>query len=85
MRRAILYVLLCVLALTLTASPALACLQFRESQIQEREFKSNYLDQPSPVESQPSGYYTQVVTVSSLGGVLLVGGFVLGLGKRRGA
>lgn len=87
MRRAILLLLLSLAMTSFVASPALACLQHIGSQTEEREFRSNYLDPPavpSSDDSAPSGYVTQVVTISSLSGLLLLGGFVIGLGKRRG-
>ncbi len=80
--RRLIFVELCLAAL-LAVSPAHACINDREVQSAEREFRSSYMDQtPSePVspgeipEQQPASSWL----ITSLGGALLASAFTLGL------
>lgn len=68
------------------AGPAAACLNDREIDSAEREFKSNYQEKaaPSPSPAQPSSDDRLLVWGGAgAGSVLLVGALVLGLTMPR--
>lgn len=84
-----------LLALGLLAvgvSPALACLNDRESKKYEREFKSSYQEfksdyqapsaEPPPSETSPSDFWVTKLPAGA-GVALLVGALVLGLMRSR--
>ncbi len=85
MRRAILG-LSALFLLTALALPAPACVNDREVNRSEREFKSQYLEQPPAATPEPSPPSSQTVPYAFLGAgaVLLLGATVsvLKVGKR---
>ncbi len=73
----------------LCALPARACINDREVNNAEREFKSHYVD-PTPAESSPpagpvtsAGEQLKFYGPLTLGGLLLVGAFVQTFTPRR--
>jgi hypothetical protein len=89
MRRLLLVPLLCSGLLAVTAAPARACINDREVEQHEREFKSDYMKQPgSPgsttEEAPPPSDGNWLIGASGLGVGLLAGALVLGVTRPSG-
>ena len=73
--------------LALTALPAIACLNDRESLKAEREFKSQYQEKPGAPAASPSEEPStnDLLTYGGIGGgaLLIVGALALGVVKTR--
>ena len=63
--------LITAMVLALSASAAAACVNDREVDSQEREFKSHYLA-PRPAEPQPSSDSSNLPLAAAGGGLLLL-------------
>ncbi len=87
MRRILLVLLVAVLALVVHVSTASACLNDREINKAEREFKSTYDKAPPAPEYQPpppdTGKEKLITLGGGIGAGLLAGAVVIGLRRPR--
>ena len=91
MKRLPLRAALAVALLPLVAAPATACMWDRETVAHEKQFKSNYLEQPGGTPSggqYPTTFPTVTPLVGGAGLLMLVGGIIVGSvrlsARRRG-
>jgi hypothetical protein len=87
MRRPLLVLLMAVLALAVSVSAASACINDRETNKAEREFKSTYEKAPAAPEYQPppadNGKEKLITLGGGLGAGLLAGAVIIGLRRPK--